>query len=390
MTGMKKSKRLSLLLCLIMMISVLFAGQAAYAADGYNTLTINKEVAGNAEEKESKYKFTVVFYKNIWGTIRWDEALKSGQSYEVLCNYQWTADGTTYEYVGAGEWAVIDKDGYPVGTESCPPDHATAGWPNRVPYDLPADVLPAGVTKAGGKAGTYTFELSDSGSMVFSNIPADYKYYEISEDDNSSICNTYVDGTRGRAASGNLTADKTHTFSNRMLRSVKYDGNGAGNPDVMSDKGYSGEYRSDLKAEKNLYTREEKVIEKVIENKKVKETTKYIFDGWNTAKDGKGTPYEEGAALDNAEASITLYAQWSEEVSIEPLDDPDGSSVQSAFSKPGTKNGGTTAKNGGTTAKTVGVNTGDMPQNIPLAAFTAIAVLFMLLALLRKTKVSDR
>ena len=207
MTGMKKSKRLSVLLCLIMMISVLFAGQSAYASVG-GALTINKEVAGNAAEKESKYKF--------------------------------------------------DENGSFIDPVQCPPDHATAGWPNRIAHDLPADVLPAGVTKAGDKAGTYTFELSDSGSMVFSNIPADYKYYEISEDDNSSICNTYVDGTRGRAASGNLTADKTHTFSNRMLRSVRYDGNGADDPNVMSDKGYSGEYRSDLKAETNLYTREKK------------------------------------------------------------------------------------------------------------------------------------
>ena len=132
------------------------------------------------------------------------------------------------------------------------------------------------------------------------------------------------------------------------------------------------------------------MIEKVIEKKKVKEITEYKFEGWNTAKDGMGTDYKAEAALENAEANITLYAKWSEEVSIEPVDDPDGSSVKSASSEPGTKNGGTTAKTGGSTAKTVGVNTGDMSQNILLAAFTAITVLFMLLALLRKTKVSDR
>ena len=39
----------------------------------------------------------------------------------------------------------------------------------------------------------------------------------------------------------------------------------------------------------------------------------YAFDGWNTAKDGKGTSYKDGASVNlptENDASVTLYAQW--------------------------------------------------------------------------------
>ena len=41
--------------------------------------------------------------------------------------------------------------------------------------------------------------------------------------------------------------------------------------------------------------------------------TSYIFDGWNTAQDGSGTPYSNGASVTNLTTvgnTITLYAQW--------------------------------------------------------------------------------
>ena len=39
------------------------------------------------------------------------------------------------------------------------------------------------------------------------------------------------------------------------------------------------------------------------------ERTHYLFDGWNTAKDGTGTAYAVGAKF-NITANTTLYAQW--------------------------------------------------------------------------------
>lgn len=40
--------------------------------------------------------------------------------------------------------------------------------------------------------------------------------------------------------------------------------------------------------------------------------TGYTFDGWNTAKDGKGTAYKDEAKIKNlaAKGDVTLYAQW--------------------------------------------------------------------------------
>ncbi|MBQ1642550.1 MAG: InlB B-repeat-containing protein [Oscillospiraceae bacterium] len=37
----------------------------------------------------------------------------------------------------------------------------------------------------------------------------------------------------------------------------------------------------------------------------------YSFTGWNTANDGSGTPYADGAAVSGMTADMTLYAQWS-------------------------------------------------------------------------------
>ena len=39
--------------------------------------------------------------------------------------------------------------------------------------------------------------------------------------------------------------------------------------------------------------------------------TGYIFSGWNTAADGKGTSYKEGSEY-KTDAPLTLYAQWSQ------------------------------------------------------------------------------
>ncbi len=46
--------------------------------------------------------------------------------------------------------------------------------------------------------------------------------------------------------------------------------------------------------------------------------TGYTFNGWNTAADGTGTNYAEGASY-TLDASITLYAQWTRWNQVEPV-----------------------------------------------------------------------
>lgn len=41
--------------------------------------------------------------------------------------------------------------------------------------------------------------------------------------------------------------------------------------------------------------------------------TSNIFDVWNTAADGSGVPYTDGALITNITSNITLYAQWDDE-----------------------------------------------------------------------------
>ena len=52
--------------------------------------------------------------------------------------------------------------------------------------------------------------------------------------------------------------------------------------------------------------------------------TNYVFAGWNTASDGSGTAYADGASVTNlttmAGATITLYAQWKTPVNAEYVD----------------------------------------------------------------------
>lgn len=283
----------------------------AHADDRTNTLTISKVVAGSSAEKAKAYNFTIVFYKLGHGTIRWDEADRAGWPEEVRQNYEWkTPDGDypdagyTYTYDGAGEWTVTDPEGYIVGTVKNPPDHAETGIPVLVPTDLPAGLVPKGVSKVGGQDGKYSFALSHAQNMVFAGIPAEYTVYDIAEENYEDICNTYVDNALGREVSAKMGAKPKHTFSNRMLRLVRYDGGGADNEDAMDEQGYSGEYKTDLKAAGNLYSKKG-----------------YDFTGWNTAKDGSGTDYQPGDTIGLTEAEITLYAQWEEPG--DDIDDPD-------------------------------------------------------------------
>ena len=48
----------------------------------------------------------------------------------------------------------------------------------------------------------------------------------------------------------------------------------------------------------------------------------YLFEGWNTARDGSGTPYNEGDAFTMPKHDVVLYAQWSSQIIEIPDDDP--------------------------------------------------------------------
>ena len=74
---------------------------------------------------------------------------------------------------------------------------------------------------------------------------------------------------------------------------VTYDGNGNTTGTVPVDS--------------NGYGANRNVIVK--DNTGSLEKTNYVFDGWNTKADGKGTPYKPGANF-NINEDTTLYAQW--------------------------------------------------------------------------------
>lgn len=256
-----------------------------------NTLSISKTVQGNEAAKARNYEFTVTFVE-ARDFITWKEATAEGSTItmEALLSITWADDDYEYCYDGAGEWTKTNKMGEHIGTVASPSDESLGAIKNSVPYD-PASV-PASVSKI--ENGTYSFSLKDSGTVVFSSIPSNV-YYTVTEKEYQN-CDTYVDDAPGREVKeGKMDKDNSHVFTNKMKVSVKYDGNGADNPDTMDSKGYTGTYSSSLNAEKNLYIREG-----------------FTFKGWNTEKNGTGKSYKPNDSLAQADENITLYAQWSE------------------------------------------------------------------------------
>jgi len=305
-----KSKLLAAAVTLAMLCAMMPAmALPAHADDPANTLTISKVVAGSSAEKAKAYNFTITFYELVTVYIRWDEAVSDGWTEDELNVHIWVTPDNGYNYVydHAGGWTVTDSHGQLIDSVPVPPNHARTGMdtPQLVPSDLPDDLVPQGVRKVSGQDGKYIFALSHAQNMVFAGIPVEYTEYAIAEENYEDICNTYVDNAPGREVSAKMGAKpKHHTFSNRMLRLVRYDGSGADNEDAMGEQGYSGEYITNLKAARNLYSKEG-----------------YDFTGWNTAKDGSGTDYQPGDTIGLTEAEITLYAQWEEPG--DDIDDPD-------------------------------------------------------------------
>ena len=73
--------------------------------------------------------------------------------------------------------------------------------------------LPQGVSSSNG---TYSFTLSNNETVIFENLPYDVHYEVIESDYSSEGYTTTVDGNTSRMASGTLTKDTTHTYTNRL------------------------------------------------------------------------------------------------------------------------------------------------------------------------------
>ena len=128
---------------------------------------------------------------------------------------------------------------------------------------------------------TKTYQYTQKGSVTAHEIPitaaklhnADGTYTETA---NASAGTTipYLDGVWGGAA--NITVD--------------FDANGG--EGTMS--AWTGKPNTSFDLPKNTFTREG-----------------YSFTGWNTAANGTGTPYADGASV-SFDANTTLYAQWTQ------------------------------------------------------------------------------
>ncbi len=95
--------------------------------------------------------------------------------------------------------------------------------------------------------------------------------------------------------SANDTDSKSYTANwTANTYYVAFDGNGA-TSGSMANQTFT--YDTALTLTSNSYTR-----------------SNYVFNGWNTAKDGSGTAYTDGQSVLNltstANATVTLYAQW--------------------------------------------------------------------------------
>lgn len=108
--------------------------------------------------------------------------------------------------------------------------------------------------------------------------------------------------------------------------------------------------------------------------------SEYLFDGWNTQKDGKGTSYKPEDTFAITE-DVTLYAQWSEEAEEpNPTEDPDDKKKHTptpTFTPTSTATPQvqkTTSQNykSGTTTANQSVKTGD---ETPVAVYGLIAAL---------------
>ena len=105
---------------------------------------------------------------------------------------------------------------------------------------------------------------------------------------NDSDGNTYDDG----ASISDITSDLTlYAMWTAKIHTVTFDGNGSTSGTTASMQVTYGEAAKALTA--NGFVRDD-----------------YSFAGWNTAADGSGTSYADGAEISDPTADLVLYAQW--------------------------------------------------------------------------------
>ena len=119
------------------------------------------------------------------------------------------------------------------------------------------------------------------------------------------------------------------------------------------------------------------------------------FLGWNTARDGSGESFADGASVvnlcDEAGASVTLYAQWEDPEPApgpdpSPDPDPDPSDEPKPVPSPDTPSSSDAPESSDGNTSTQIPNTGDRAAALPLFALAASSLTLALAVLCLKTR----
>ena len=174
-----------------------------------------------------------------------------------------------------------------------------------ITYELDGGSLPEGVTNPG----TYTAKSED---ITLTNPEKEGYTFAGWTGSNGTTPETAVTIAKGS------TGDKTYTAV-WTANSYKISFNANGGTGTMAD--LDCEYGKSYALTANAFTNGEK-----------------IFAGWNTAADGSGKDYADGATVENLTAkdgeTVTLYAQWAQEFTI--TYNLDGGSLSKGVTNPAT------------------------------------------------------
>lgn len=210
------------------------------------------------------------------------------------------ADGTDREYVD--ECTVRNMTAEQNGSVTL-----YAQWEREytITYDLDGGSLPEGVTNPD----TYTQKSED---FTLNNPEKEGYTFEGWTGSNGTTPETAVTIAKGS------TGDKTYTAV-WTANSYKISFNANGGTGTMAE--LDCEYGKSYTLTANAFTNGEKV-----------------FMGWNTAADGSGKDYADGATVENLTAkdgeTVTLYAQWAQEFKI--TYNLDGGSLPKGVTNPAT------------------------------------------------------
>jgi uncharacterized repeat protein (TIGR02543 family) len=298
------------------------------------------QVAKPADPAKEGYTFTGWYSAATGGTAHtWPHTLSA----DVTMHAQWTANTYTVSYNGNGGTGTTTGSSHTYGLEGA---LATNGF-TRTGY-----TFMGWNTQANGGGTSYADGVSvknlsaENGATVTLYAKWTANTYTVTYDGNGSsggtvpgnTSHTYGTASALAANSGNLaktgytfagwnrqadgsddsytagqnvtnltsTADATVTLYAKwtgITYTVTYDGNGSSGGTVPGDTSHSYGTAS------ALATNSGKLVK-----------TGFIFAGWNTAADGSGTSYNYGETVTNLTSTeggtVTLYAQWKNDVSI--------------------------------------------------------------------------